>query len=329
MPIYSATTPFGQLEYSKRPSKASQLFTAIRKTLGKNYLEGDMVGEPDALQDGRSYAWARGMARTRMLLRRAGNQHNPLKMLEHLPTAEKLYGLVPLKSQTEDERRTLLALRVELPRGANFNAIENALIAALGSDFVAYRPTPEAEAGPIPSGDPTLGPGDFASVDTFHSFAPTVTAVTTTGSPVSVVWNPAQGFNVDSQTTFPVGTQIVIDPDKDGLRELVTVAAPTLGALFTATFTKAHAAGAWLKIGGFPYYLSTRKHQAIIVVNGKANDPEVRRLVQGALERGLRGISTWDVLHENAVAGTAGPFNVGGGSSPGLIGTTPIGLITF
>jgi len=74
----------------------------------------------------------------------------------------------------------------------------------------------------------------------------------------------------------------------------------------------------------FPYWVSSKRHNVIVLKAAAAADPEKRRQVNELLGRMLRGVSTWDIAAEST-PGHAGPFKVG----EGLLGVTPIGDLTL
>ena len=325
MPVFSAFTPYGQLEFSSLPATPENVHNALVRATGGNY-NTDVDDENGA--QARLYAWSRQVARAKQELRRAGNQHEPLKVTDLLPTQERSHHIVPEPGSTSDERRSVLAVRSELTRGNVKESVENALTTLLGDDFVAYVPLTPAEGGTAIPADPSTV-GTFVEDTRGPQAYKIITSIAFTGTPVLVQYADIDGSSPNVRVN--IGQKLVIDPDKDGLREVVTVTNsvdltfPVAGSFFEATYTKAHAADAAV-VTSFPFWNSTRKHNVVVVKNGRAVDPELRRKVDDVFARLLQGISTWDIIEEDpAGSGCAGPFEVG----VGKIGVTPIGKITF
>lgn len=323
MPIFSAFTPYGQLEFSSKTPTAARVFDGMRRSLGRNFSE--RTGPEDTTM-ARVYAWARMFARVRQELRRAGNEHDPARTLELLPVNERAHGLVPEAKETLASRRARLSVRWRVPRGPVFEHVKNVMELLLGDEFVAYRPL-RSDGASFPV-TPSAS-GTFVSDGTLPGSYVTESSIAFPGTPEVVQYRNGDGSRAEPR--LAVGDKVVVDGDKDGLRETVTVTAvteiviPFVGAFdyFTATFAHSHDPTAPVT-SVFPFWGTTKKHNLFVVSD--AARPDLRRRVDEEAHRLLTGVSTWDVTEETTPgSGVTGPFQVG----IGKIGITTIGAIAI
>lgn len=285
------------------------------------------------------YATAKAHARARLLLIHAGLQIDPHKLVEMLPLREDEYGVIPGQNDDIDTRRNTVAARMLLPNGASYNAVKTALETLLGDDFVKYHPVTKVEAvtSPTNAGDQ---PMHFAASTALPKTIRLLQNVTVIGSPQTILYEPIDtptpiqqipGGLVVANTELLQGESLVVGAGLPGQHERVTISQVILSGTppysarqVVATFGKAHPIGTLATTGNYPYWLSSKRHNLIVLTATAAADPEKRRKVNELLDRMLRGVSTWDIVAESS-PGFTGPFTVEGG----LIGITTIGLVTL
>jgi hypothetical protein len=313
MPKFSAFTPFGMLAFSGQPSRAEQIHRSIKASHGADVVTED----PEGALPARWYAWAMAIARASYTLERAGNQADPRRVTEMLPVMEAAFGVTPGYNDTIEQRRAVLASRHLLATGNIQQSVLVALQTALGSDFVAWRPTPQSEATSYPP--PSAAYGSFKQ-DARIKVVTTLSSVAFNNTPVWVRYRHRSG----DSSPLQAGEVIVIDPGRVGQSERVTIteAAETR---FLATFVRAHEAGALMTTASHPFWFNTLRHSLVVVKNGRALNPEVRRKVHETLNLFLQGSASWDIVEENSAPGSAGPFRI----NQSGIGIVPLGTISL
>jgi hypothetical protein len=311
---FSAFSRFGHYRFSSKPPRGETIFKAMRAShggvFGEDSFEGPLVG--------RWFAWAMAIARARSALERAQNQADPLKAYELLPALERDYGLAPLRTDTLTQRRAALAARKSLVLGPTRGMVEFHLSAALGDDFVAWVTREASEDEQFPD-EPWTDVGIFNQPARWKTIRLT-SSVAFTGTPLTIGYEHVFG----DEDRLTAGTQVVVAPGLIGQQELVTLTTVTSSTI-TATFARPHESGTECYLRPWPFWMSNAKHSLVVVANGRAEDRNVRRLVNDTLGRLLSGVSTWDIVEENSTPGTAGPFTPGL-SAPGI---TPIELVTL
>ena len=323
MPLFSCFSPFGNLEFSSRPSVCQRVYESMAASLGGQY-DLTVGGHNEATL----YARARELSRGIQAQRRAGNNANPLKCVELLPLQETGYGLVPNERDGVLARQQALAARMLLSRGARRESIESQLRALLGSNFIELRGPAAGEVVTWPT-SPSAGPGTFLRPDgalppKFFTF---LSPVATTGTAVTVYYqqlDPSQ-----TQSPLAAGDVMVAQLEVLGLAEKVTVASvgtDSTGAYFTATFQSSHDLGCTGIVGSVPVWLSTQRVTLVVVAATAALDAETHRKIDDIMARCERGVSQWAVVQPSSPgATTAGPFTLN--VSP--LGIVPIGTLTL
>jgi hypothetical protein len=322
MPRFSSLAPFGQLEFSSKPSVFQNVYQSMVNSLGGQY-DLTVGGHNEATV----YARARGIARAKQALRRAGNQTRPMKTVELLPLQEQGYGLVPNETDTILTRQQSLAARMLLSRGATRENVETQLRAILGAAFVGYRTLAAGEVTSWPA-DPSPGPGTFPRVD-----GAVVAKYVRFVDPVSVVGvatvhyaalDPTQGT-----VSLTAGDVMTVQLETLGLAERVTVTSvgvDAVGQFFIATFANAHDIGASGIVGSVPVWQSTQRIAFIEVTSAAALSIETKRKVDDVMNRIARGVSQWALVQPTtAGATTMGPFTLG--VSP--LGAVPVGTVNL
>lgn len=318
MPRYSAFTPYGHLSFSSKKAHGERIFFAMRNGLGEP--DENVTSDFDSEAMSRIYAQAIGLSRLRHTLERAGVQFRPDRILELLPRAEDEYGLTPKFDSSIDDRRVELGRATVKPGGAVRSNITRLLDERLGADFLVYRTVPTGELVTSP---PTMpGNGNFvAPMSTRGKLSRVTGSIATLATTISIAFtHVAGGLAMDP------GALIVLDPDKEGLREAATVSAtspPAIDAQGDGTATiirtdpKSHDPGALFTTAPFPFWVSTKRTALIVLSDAAARDPEKRRIVDEVMRKNARAISRWAIVDS---AGATGTFKVG---------TTGLGLTTI
>jgi hypothetical protein len=318
---FSAFAPFGTFRFSSRKPYAERIYETLQATQGDAFSV-EWEGE----QAKRLFATAMCLGAAQLQQERAANAGDPERATETLPLLESDYGVVPRRSASLNERRQELAAAFKAHKGARYDSIFDGLTALLGADLIEIIvrdiPTPSGAnlPGTFPGTvDPDQGQANFAPADKLSQVLETIHGVTTLGVPVAIGYDYLFG----EETGPKVGEKLVIDPGKTGLTECVTVTICD-GSSLAATFTKPHAVGARMTSAPFPYWLSIRRHWAIVVAESVTQDPILLAKVHKFLGKAMRGVSIWDICIDNG-DGTSGPFEV----AAGIIGHTPIEELSF
>lgn len=304
MPRFSAFNP---TRFSSRPRAAELIYKAMVADLGGDQNYSDDFDSPAMA---RVYANAMAFGAAKEALERAGSQFRPTRVLELLPTLEAEYGLKPEPTATLAERRADLAVAMRIARGASRENVEGILAEILGDDFVAYHTVDKDDAV---ASDATPGDsGIYVTPGTERSIFRLTSSVTTIGAPTTVNYEAVMG----ARDELLVGEKIAIDSGDPGCCEVVTITAATSSTL-TATFTSPHTSGLLFATGRFPNLWSTKRTNLFVLSDAAAVSPRSRRRANRAIQRLLRGVSTW------TLADDSGPFRVG----VGRIGVTTIGAV--
>lgn len=299
MPLFSAYTAFGLFEFSSDESPAESIHKALDTAMGGG-AAFDIKAGSDVEAD--NYATAMAIAAARSSLRRAGLNMYGATATEKLPQLEAAYGVVPSRTATIAERRAVLAAKYLASRGSREEAIDNALRAALGTDFVFLYVIPRASVTKWPS---TYGatPGLFSRIDIPAKTVKLLDPVAPDFSVSGVVTVPYENWvTAHNEELLAVSDRLVIEPENPGGAELVTVTAVAGSGstrTFTATFTKPHEQNCAATTRPTPFGLSTRRHYIVILKTAAAVDNEKRRIANAVMRAAVRGVSTWSVVHES------------------------------
>lgn len=309
----SCFQPCGLLELSSRPPLAEVIYKQIKTSHGPAYDSENFFGVMSA----RWYAKAMALAAARKTLDKAKNQADPLLCSELLPSHERGYKIVPAPAATLASRHIALAAAMQLPMGPKRGNVEYQLRSAIGADFVAWVTVPPSASNAFPSSPELTGIFNDPSLWKTISIDQSVNFRN-----VSLVrpWTHVDG----DEGALLVGDQLLVAPGELGQQEVVTVTART-SSTFTATYTRSHEAGTVAIRRPWPFWCSNQLHSYVVVKHGRASDQTLRSKASALLQKLLGVTSTWDIVEENAVAGTAGPFLPG----TGLPGLTPIPALSY
>lgn len=313
---FSAFARYGNgYRFSSRKPRGQLLFEQIRDSHGGVYGdEGSFSGPVVA----RWFALAMTIARAQATLERAKNQAEPLKLWDLLKAKETHYGLAPAATATLADRRQAVAAAEQLSLGPKRGNVEYQLRSLLGADFVAWVTADSTSANnAFPQNPETLG--------IFNSPALWKTVSIDASVNVRNVSLTRHWTHVDGDdSSLLVGDILLVAPGELGQQEAVTVTART-SSTFTATYTRSHEAGTVAIRRPWPFWCSNMKHSCVVVKHGRAADQALRQKAEALLHKLLGATSSWDIVEENAVAGTAGPFLPG----TGLPGLTPIPALSY
>lgn len=314
----SKFAPIGLFRLRRGPPIAQRIYEDMVRSLGGE--EGPLRVTQTSHWGAHCYATAIETARAKRRLEVAKNQAHAKYITHLLPNREAEYGIVPTVDQSMEERRAELARRMLVPEMPTQAAIETALTDLLGDDFIAYRPTPSAEAIITPS---TVGdaPANLARPDVTRKVVQLTSAVAFVGTPVTVGFSyvelPTSG-PANENTDLVVGDTLVFDPGHS-IADRVTVSAVS-GSTLTATFSMAHDAGARGYTHPIPSQTSTKRDVLVVLSDAAASDPVKRNQVNDYLGRTVRASTRWFIAAGDATSTT--PFDLTTSNLPATSLTT-------
>ncbi len=318
----SCFTPLGLLELSGREAKAKSIYRAMVAAHGGQF---DMT-PGESHQEAKCFATAIARARADKALARAHQQAYAARVDELLPVREQEFGIVPPWNATFTERRAEVVRRRARPDIWNQVRIAAALQELIGDDFIAYRPTPLADADRWPA-----ALGDQPQNLQLPSVARKLIRITQPitvglGAPQAVTYelvSTPQSPDQEGDADLIAGDSVVVEPEIFGITETVVVAAVT-GATFTATFDKPHTTDCLGSTAPYPKWVTTKRHNLVIVTPAAAIDAQIRRSIDTAMRRMVRASSTWDIV-DSADGLVTGSFVIG----TSLIGSHTITSVTI
>lgn len=318
--------PFGLFRFSNEPSPAERIY--------QTYLDGSPASAAtDPHECATFFAFAKGQALSGRTLERAANQARPRKAAEliHLLEADFAY---PVPDGLPARRRRLGAA-MRLARGNQPGNVIGTLRELLGEDFLglAIVSADDAEVHPSDPADPMTGAINCQDVRIAPKEARLVDDVAPPYDadghplPVTVGYEPLGPWHPEDVLT--PGDVLIVEGENSGLAERVTVVAVEGSAgnhSLTATFSKAHSAGATVTTADWPCQWSTKRIVFVVVKSAASVDPDKRAIVDSHMSRLVRAASQWFIVQPTSPgADTIGPFVLG--VTP--MGTAPITQIPF
>ncbi len=298
MPLFSAFTPFGMLEFSAAPSSAEVAYLGLVKSLGGGVAMDFSEGSHNRAS---AYAKAMAVGAAECAIRRAGNELHPETSYEMLPIHEKNLGIVANYNDSTPTRRAVAGAKNKARRGSRPESLYSALTTLLGTDFVDVYSVPRTSATKWPS---TVGaaPALYARTDIAAKTLKITDPIAPDFATSGVVTVPYTNWD----TTRPdelavVGDRLVIECEIPGGAEIVSVSAVAgtgTSRTFTATFTKAHAKDCSATNRSTPMQLSTKRHLMVVLKVFAAQNIETRRKVNDLMRSIVRGVTTWTIVHE-------------------------------
>ena len=300
----------GAFRLSSRQTYGERIFRQL--------IEQQQVSGTDAAFDSswnsynscRLYAIAMGLQSAKLQLLHAANQRDPRYVTEKLPELERDYQLVPLITDTIEDRRAALQVAMRKREGNTFAAI----IAGLSSIIVGgFTVVIQSSDSAYLIGQTTLKTFDDFKLTTGYKTVITTSAVTSTGSQtVSIAAHGGSGQRLS------VGEKVAFDVTRNGLTEVVTVTDASDVSL-TAAFANAHDAGAICTTQQWPAWISPHRNYLIMVEDTSIlSNAAILRQINNFMDYTLRGSSTWVVVPD-----------VGGESPAYQIGTSRTGQHTI
>lgn len=320
MPCSAFRRPGNGFRCSSRKPLGQVLYEQMRDSHGGVYQNQAFSGPTAA----RWFAMAMMFARAHAELERAGNQADALQLWDLLLAMEDTYGITPDATATLASRRQAVFAAQQLTLGPKRGNVIYQLQTALGSDFVAYVTSPQSPGVNWASNPALTQRSSPALPDTQGIFDDpplwkTIQLTTNTlGSLIGYV------HTAGDTSDLVVGDQLVVQPGDFGMQEKITILTHTPGS-FTANFVHPHEIGTIAIRRPWPFWQSTQKHSCVVVKRGRATDQKVRQTVRNVLTKLLGNTSTWDVVEENAVPGSAGPAIPGSWK----LGIMPLQKVTY
>ncbi len=296
---FSAFAPMSLYRLSAREPDSKAVYRSLMDGYGDQF-DKTVGGRIEAL----CFMNALAIARARKRIQQARDQRLPSRVVDLIERREAELGIVPGPNDSLAARRAVLVERSKLPSGGCRLAVETALQAALGADFIEYRVIPTASATVDP---PNCGdwPMTLPRQDVPRKIVQLLAPVAFIGTPITVAYQappgatPLASIQAGIANTIVAGDVIVFEPGRPGQWDRVTVTdavPPSDGpGTITATFTRPHESGAWGFTHPFPLWRSTRRDATVVVSAAAAQDPEKRRKVNDEMRRHARSVSTWAI----------------------------------
>lgn len=293
---FSAFAPFGLNPFSGEVPIAETIYKTIAVACGPAFdtAEGTDI-------EAWNFSDAIALASARVSLERAQRNLDPATAYEKIPQHEAAFVVSPPTSATPAQRRAVLAAKNLAAKGSRPEAIENALIALLGSDFVALyvMPTGSPVMWPVVAG---AAPALFSRVDIPAKTIKITTPVAPDFSVSGVATVPYENWDTSqADELVSVADKLLIEGEIPGGSEIVSVTAVAgtgTSRTFTATFTKPHALDCSATTRQTPFQMSMRRHMLVILKNAAALNIETRRKVNDIMRSMVRGVSTWSIVRE-------------------------------
>lgn len=291
---------------------AKRIYLALRDGLGPAF---DQTFDNNPIQ-ARLYAQAMTLARAARLVERTKNQAIAKRATDLLPALEALYGLRPLPSDTEHQRRQRLHVRMMVPRGATRSAIGALLAEIVGDDLIEWFFPPLEELVRFPdTAAEAATVGNYVPPGTTARLLRTADSVFPSGSPQVV---PVTDLKPLLSGEPLKGMSCIIDPAHKVRREATTIQEWTTSGdavtSITAVFAKVHDPGVLITTQYFPTWRSNGQEHRFSLAPETARETATRNVLDEELDRVMKSTATWDITEP-------GVFTVG----EGLLGITPLG----
>lgn len=346
MPVFSAFTPFGMLRFSSRKPRAQRVYEQM---IG-NY--GPDVGSKTGHIGAHTYAQSMGIASLQFAGDRARNQIVPSKTTDLQADLEREMLYTPALGATDATRRAELADLMTIKPAGTLAAVQAALTAALGSDFVSIKQL--KAVGENQNVSEPSAPGVYpAWLQPWSEAIFVGTARSNTDYPANA---PVYRYSLTcygksgtdplfSYTALDAGApdllnnqSILIAPEADQVAHAtVSTTGPSSFLAVRDWDTGIYTVGKTYigVVGVYNNHVSWHHHILIYVRNGMASDSALRTKVNRLMRTYAQYGTSWDIAHYADPAVTT-PGNAGGGkfmvvSSSGSasaplarIGTTPI-----
>lgn len=292
--LLSEFTPIELFELSDEEPIAERIYYTMVAAHGGQF---DMT-PGESYVEGKCFATALSKARMIKLLERAGYQAYAATVDDKLVQRESEFRITPPFDATLPERQAVITKLRRRPKTWSKARITAELQDLLGDALIAYIPTPLADAVRWPA---SLGaqPQNLqrpSSPRKLIRITQPISAGLGATQPVTyeVVDTPAAPTSGE-QSDLVVGDTLAVEPEVLGITETVTVELVGPG-FFYATFDNPHTEGCLATTACFPQWISTKRHNLVVVTPAAAVDPETRRAIDDAMRRMVRASSTWDIV---------------------------------
>jgi hypothetical protein len=291
---------------------AKRIYLALRDGLGPSF---DQTFDGNPIQ-ARLYAQAMTLARAARLVERVKNQAIGKRATDLLPALEQLYGLSPLPSATEYERRQRLHIRMLVPRGASTSAIGAILQELVGDDLLEWFFPPLEDIVRFPdTSAQAAARGNYVPPGSLSRLLRTLGPVFPSVSAQSVLVEDLKPLIAGEPLS---GISCLIDPAHKVRRESAVIeSSESSGDSITSVtgiFSKVHDPGVLITTQYFPTWRSNGQRHRFGLTQAAARDTATRNILNEELARVMKSTATWDITEP-------GVFTVGGG----LLGITPLG----
>ena len=313
MSHFGAYAPFGLLTFGEEETDAGTIYRTMIGAQSEAFaITGDSHVECTAL------ARSLMLASVRALLNHANGQHHPLTTVDMLADVEGMYGIIPIYSQSEEDRRHILAARELISQGPKRTSLNTIFQKLLGSAFVSVRAIDQSETVITPSTPGTVGA--WADPSRPSKVFELTNGIAYTGTDIEFVY---QHRGTDDGTRLVANDSVCLQLENDGLAENVTITSVSdADGVLTATagtVLNSHDYGASVTTYA-PIISSNQRSLIFVLTPSAARDAQNRRDVEDILQRTLRGITTWSIIESTAPT-LAGPWILG----TSRIGITPLG----
>lgn len=306
---FHGLSPFGIGTFDNAPTPAQTAYEAILEAYGP-------LGDRDVTTyyGSRHFAKAILVGVVRRHIERAACQQHPLSVKDKISSLERDWGLTPPPTADLNQRQLALAAQMLLMTGAKQIAIETALRAVLGDDFISLRVTQPSERVLTPT-DPTTQ-GTFDPPGT----APIYLRV---NDSVVVGTNTLLNATLLGDSLPPlVGAKLTIDPADANRTEVITILDARAGidndCGITFVAGGPHNPGT-IAASCMPMWRSNQRHVAVLVTPGSIT-PELARQVNQVMQRHMKSVTDWSIVAATPL-GLTGPWIV----AEGIVGETALG----
>jgi len=162
--------------FNPAPTKTGAERGHVEEILLDSLLETDgtaLASEVDSFVYAERVAEARAIAYLWHLNQRCANQWDPDRMTDFLPRWEKILGLRPLVTDTDNARRAKVRAKMEsYGEPGTLQVVNDLMRVVLGSLYVGIVNTPSSAAvGQVPGGCVVLGGASLADGDWYSTIA--------------------------------------------------------------------------------------------------------------------------------------------------------------
>jgi hypothetical protein len=310
MPQINAFCRFGNFAFSARKPKPQIYYEMLIANWGDAF-DWTVGNTMEAIV----YAQAMALGSAACVIERANNQKFPGKAFDMIPALEKDSRVVAKFDASLAERRAALLAIKQYNEGAAEQTVTQAMIDALGSDFIALYTFPLVD---LPAFS-TSG-ASFVRPDTPVKLFKLDSPIAVTGS----TWQFRYSSLLAPSDRLTVGDKVMFSPEND-LAEEVTITATPSDLVASGVFAKAHNQGDKIRAGAFHATPYLTRYILVILTQSACRDRAKRQLVHEVMHRHTTGVTRWSLCAEDPSSSGDTIESVVG--EP--IGETTIGVLGF